>query len=65
MQFTREQNWQNTELQAIRLCAEIFATQQLDLESLCESMDLDAPDLHELVDRICDKWEKFSSPARD
>jgi hypothetical protein len=50
--------WDDTKIQAIRLVSEIIATQDnLDMEALCESMDLEMEDLNELMDRIQETWE--------
>jgi len=50
--------WKDTRLQALRLVSEIIATQDnLDMEALCESMDLSMDELNELMDRIQKKWE--------
>jgi hypothetical protein len=51
--------WENTQIQAVRLVSEIMATQDnLDMDALSESMDLDIEDLQELMDRIHESWEK-------
>ena len=53
-----DDKWSDTPLQAIRLVSEILATQDtLDMETLCESMDLEMDDLQELMDRIQQEWE--------
>ena len=51
-------NWADTRMQSVRLVAEIMATQDnLDMEALCVSMDLDMEDLNNLIDRIDTEWE--------
>ena len=49
--------WDDTKLQALRLCYEIIGTQNLDMEQLCISMDLEMDDLNELMDRVQTEWE--------
>ena len=50
--------WEDTGIQAVRLVSEIIATQEnLDMEALCESMDLEMDDMNNLMDRIQDSWE--------
>jgi hypothetical protein len=55
----KEPLWLDTRLQAVRLVAEIMATQDnLDMVALCESMDLEMDELNELIDRIDKDWEE-------
>lgn len=49
----------NMSRQAIRLVAEILSTQEVDMEVLCESMDLEMDDLKALMGRISDKWDQI------
>lgn len=49
--------WDNNTVQFARLIAEINATQDLDLEALAVSMDLDISDVIELFDRADEAWE--------
>jgi len=55
--------WDDTELQAIRLASEMIMTQDLDMDTLCESMDLDMEELNELMDRVQEKWEELKLQA--
>ena len=51
--------WEDTRLQAVRLIAEIMATQHLlDMPILCESMDVEMDELNELLNRIDKEWEE-------
>lgn len=51
--------WNNDPLQFARLLAEIRATQDhLDVDALCESMDLQPGDIDELFERADAAWEK-------
>ena len=43
--------WNSNEIQFPRLLAEINATQELDLDSLAESMDLSVDEVKELFER--------------
>ena len=49
--------WASNMIQFPRLISEIVATQNLDMESLCESMDLEQSDIDELFDRAQSEWE--------
>lgn len=49
--------WNNNAVQFPRLLAEIMATQDLDMKSLAESMDLSESDVVELFDRVDAAWE--------
>jgi hypothetical protein len=54
-----ENLWDDTRLQAVRLVAEIMATQDnLDMNALCESMGLQMNDLIDRIDRIDKDWEE-------
>lgn len=48
--------WERNDIQFPRLLAEILATQDLDLNALMESMDLEHGDLMNLFDRAEQKW---------
>jgi len=50
-------HWQNNGVQFPRLLAEIMATQELDLNSLANSMDLSVDEINELFDRANQAWE--------
>jgi len=50
-------HWQNNGVQFSRLLAEIMATQELDLNSLANSMDLSVDEINELFDRANQAWE--------
>lgn len=49
--------WDDDLIQFARLICEINATQELDMETLCESMDLDLITLGDVFDRADDVWE--------
>lgn len=49
--------WEDNGIQFPRLIAEISATQELDLQTLAESMDLTIADVNELFDRADIAWE--------
>jgi len=49
--------WNNNSIQFPRLIAEIAATQELDLESLSESMDLTIDEVKELFERADVEFE--------
>ncbi len=50
--------WEHNDVQFARLLCEISATQdELDLQALCESMDLELADVNELFDRAHHEWE--------
>ena len=52
-------SWEDDSVQFPRLLAEIMATQDnLDLEALCESMDLEPDDIWEIFNRAQNAWEK-------
>ncbi len=50
-------HWQNNGVQFPRLLAEIMATQELDLNSLANSIDLSVDEINELFDRANQAWE--------
>lgn len=57
-----DDNWKNDSIQFPRLIAEMeaagFFTQQHELLSLlCQSMDLDLHQIHEIVDRAQQQWD--------
>jgi len=55
-----EPKWEDSYIQAIRLIAEIEATQEkLDIKALCESMDLEEEQLNELFNRLQMEWEEI------
>lgn len=56
--------WKSDFIQFPRLIAEICATQDLDVNALAESMDLDVNDVHDLLDRAQMTWASMSSPQR-
>lgn len=52
-------NWDRDDYQFPRLIAEIAATQdKLDIQALCEVMDLDPGRITELFERAHDAWER-------
>ena len=51
--------WGDNKIQFPRLLAEIVATQDVDVNALAESMDLDTDEVNELIDRALDEWEKI------
>lgn len=52
------ERWADNEVQFARLICEICATSDIDLASLCTSMDLGPERVQELFDRANDVWEK-------
>jgi hypothetical protein len=58
--MTKPNYWHDNAIQFPRLLAEMAATggSLNDLEPLCESMDLEADDLHELVERAVLIWDE-------
>lgn len=51
--------WDDDLIQFARLLAEIAATHDgLDIQTLCESMDLEPSDINELFDRADAVWER-------
>ena len=56
--------WLNNELQFARLLCEIVAAQDdLDIEALKVSMDLQGDQVSELFDRAHDIWEGFKEKS--
>lgn len=55
--------WEDNSIQFPRLLAEIVATQSLDLDALCDSMDLSLSDLDELFERAVLDWEDIKNGA--
>lgn len=53
--------WNNNAIQFPRLLAEIMATQNLDMEALAESMDLDIAEINQLFDRADSAWEAIKA----
>jgi len=52
--------WENNGIQFPRLLAEIQATQDsLDMEALCESMDLSVEEVESLFERAQQAWERI------
>ncbi len=51
--------WHDDSIQFPRLLAEINATQEIDIQALCEAMDLDVDEIHELFDRADVAWERI------
>lgn len=55
-------NWENDEIQFPRLLAEIVATQDsLDIDALCESMDLEPDEVDELFNRAQKRWDEIKA----
>lgn len=50
--------WDDNAIQFPRLLCEIMATQDLNLDVLAESMDLNVADVTDLFDRADDAWER-------
>jgi hypothetical protein len=50
--------WDNNLIQFARLLCEINATQDINIVTLCESMDLTTDDVNELFDRANEVWEQ-------
>lgn len=55
--------WNNNAVQFPRLLCEIMATQELDMETLAEAMDLSIEDVNALFDRADQAWENIKSGA--
>ena len=51
-----EDSWNDNRIQFPRLLAEIRATQNLDYEALCDSMDLTVEQVDELLERAEDEF---------
>lgn len=57
--------WLDDKLQFARLICEIVATQDgLNIDTLCESMDLEPADVQELFDRADLVWEEAKRAVR-
>ena len=54
-------SWDNNVVQFSRLLCEIVATQDLDIPSLAQSMDLPVSDVDALLERAHVVWEKAKS----
>jgi hypothetical protein len=57
----RPSPWTDNTIQFPRLLAEILATQDLNLATLCDSMDIEQAQLHELFERADQEWERIKS----
>lgn len=57
--------WNDNAIQFPRLLAEIMATQEIDLATLAESMDLSIDDVNELFDRADQAWESAKAGQTD
>lgn len=51
--------WERNDLQFPRLLAEITATQELNIDALCASMNLSKAEIHVLLGRAQEAWEKI------
>jgi hypothetical protein len=51
--------WNDDAIQFARLLAEINATQELNLEELCDSMSLTEDEVNQLFERAHEAWEKI------
>lgn len=52
--------WEDNSIQFPRLLAEILATQEnLDINALCESMDLERDEVWALFSRAQEEWERI------
>jgi len=51
--------WFNDQVQFARLLVEIRATQDIDFDELCESMDLEFEYVQELFDRAHKNFEQY------
>ena len=56
--------WRDDSIQLPRLLSEIAATQDLDMDALAESMDLEVAEVGELFDRADRLWELAKARAR-
>jgi hypothetical protein len=57
----RPSPWTDNTIQFPRLLAEILATQDLNLATLCDSMDIAQAQLHELFERADQEWERIKA----
>lgn len=57
--------WFDNSIQFPRLLVEIMATQDLNWQALCESMDLELEDLDALFERADIEWEAIKNGDRD
>lgn len=57
--------WFDNSIQFPRLLAEIAATQDLNWDALCESMDLEVEDLDALFERADIEWEAIKDGIRN
>ncbi len=57
--------WFDNSIQFPRLLAEIVATQDLNWDALCDSMDLELEDLDALFLRAEVEWEAIKNGDRD
>lgn len=57
--------WEDDGIQFPRLICELLATQEIDWDALCESMDLSGGDIDELLDRARFSWEQTKAEVRE
>lgn len=57
--------WFDNSIQFPRLLVEIMATQDLNWEALCDSMDLEPEDIDALFERADIEWEAIKNGDRD
>ena len=55
--------WDNDLIQFTRLLAEIVATQELDIVTIAESMNLTPSDVQSLLERAHIRWEQYKKKA--
>ena len=55
-------NWKDNAIQFPRLISEIMATQEIEIEALCQSMDLTEVEVEELFDRADAIWQEIKAP---
>jgi hypothetical protein len=53
--------WEDNSIQFPRLISEIVATQDLDLDALAESMDLEVEQIKELMNRAQEEFETIKN----
>ena len=56
--------WDDNSIQFPRLLAEIYATQDLKMAALCESMDLEVGDIVEIFERALIDWERIKDELK-
>lgn len=58
------ENWNNNAIQFPRLLSEIYANCTIDLDTLCESMDLTPAEIMEIFERADNEWQAIKERTR-